>query len=398
MSVTILCISSYFKGQEFIRECKRMNCRVLLLTAEKLKDAEWPMESVDERFLMPDLMNREHMLDALSYLARTEQIDRIVALDEFDQEVASAVREHLRIPGMGETTMRYFRDKLAMRMRAEEYEIAVPEFTGVANSAQVAAFLERVPAPWILKPRSSASAIGLKKMDDPDELWRVLDGLENTRADHLLERFVPGSVMHVDSVAWDLEGVFVEANGYLNPPFDVYHGGGLFATATLERGSDLERELVEINAKIIKSLGMMRGVLHTEFIQAHEDGKIYFLETAGRVGGAYIVDMIEAATGVNLWREWARLEIANARREQYHVPVARSDYGGLVLSLAKQEWPDMSAYTDAEIAQKLVKRFHAGLVLSAPTRERVAELLASYMSRFRDDFYASLPPAATALD
>src|SRR5205085_2605890 len=161
---------------------------------------------------------------------------------------------------------------------------------------------------------------------------------------HLLERFVPGSVMHVDSIAWELEGMFVETNGYLNPPFDVYHGGGLFATATLPRGKPLERQLVEINAQIIRSLGMVRGVLHTEFIRAHEDGKIYFLETAARVGGAYIVDMIEAATGINLWREWARLEVANARKEEYRVPARRHDYGGLILSLARQEWPDMSAY------------------------------------------------------
>jgi hypothetical protein len=57
----ILAIASYFKGQEFLRETKRLGARVLLLTREKLKDAEWPMESVDERFLMPDLRNREHV-------------------------------------------------------------------------------------------------------------------------------------------------------------------------------------------------------------------------------------------------------------------------------------------------------------------------------------------------
>ena len=398
MSVTILCISSYFKGQEFIRECRRLGCRVLLLTTEKLKDADWPMESVHERYLMPDLLNREHMLDALSYLARSETIDRIVALDEFDQEVAATVREHLRIPGMGETTMRYFRDKLAMRMRAREYGIPVPEFTSVANSSQVAEFLDTVPAPWIIKPRSSASAIGMKKTHDPEEVWRVLDQLENRRTHHLLERFIPGQVMHVDSIAWELEDVFAETNGYLNPPFDVYHGGGLFATATLPRGSVLEQQLRDINALIIRSLGMMRGVLHTEFIRAHEDGTIYFLETAGRVGGAYIVEMVEAATGINLWREWARVEVTNARKEQYVVPVARSDYGGLLVSLARQEWPDMSAYNDGEIAQKIVKKHHAGLVISAPTRERIDELLSSYMERFNADFQATLPPAAEALD
>ncbi|HEX9484757.1 MAG TPA: hypothetical protein VF929_09245, partial [Gemmatimonadaceae bacterium] len=274
MPTTILCITSYFKGQDFLRECRALGCRVLLLTAENLKDAEWPIESMDERYLMPEELGREQMLDALSYLARSEAIDRIVALDEFDQEIAASAREHLRIPGMGETTMRYFRDKLAMRMRAKEHGVLVPEFVSLINRAEVALFLDSVAPPWILKPRSSASAVGLKKMDDVDEVWRVLDQLENRRPHHLLEQFVPGQVMHVDSIAWDLQPVFAESSGYLNTPFDVYHGGGLFATATLPRGSQLGRDLTHLNAEIIRGLGLVRGVLHTEFIRAAEDGRL----------------------------------------------------------------------------------------------------------------------------
>ena len=114
---TILCVASFFKGEEFIRECRRLGCRVLLLTEEKLRDADWPRESIDEIFFMPDLYNREHVLNAVSYLARGEQLARIVALDEFDLEMASTLREHLRLPGMGETTVRHFRVKLAMDFR-----------------------------------------------------------------------------------------------------------------------------------------------------------------------------------------------------------------------------------------------------------------------------------------
>ena len=51
--ITILCISSYEKGQEFLRTCKRLGCTVLLLTVEKLRDADWPKESIDEMFYMP---------------------------------------------------------------------------------------------------------------------------------------------------------------------------------------------------------------------------------------------------------------------------------------------------------------------------------------------------------
>ena len=51
---TILCITSYEKGQEFLRTCKNMGCRVLLLTVEKLRDGDWPREAIDELFFMPE--------------------------------------------------------------------------------------------------------------------------------------------------------------------------------------------------------------------------------------------------------------------------------------------------------------------------------------------------------
>ena len=395
---TILCLASYFKGQEFLRECKRLGCRVLLLTVEKHKDAGWPLDSIDDRFLMPQLLRREDVIHSVSYLARTEAIDRIVPLDEFDLEMASTLREHLRIPGMGETTVRYFRDKLAMRMRALERGVPVPEFVPIINYDRIREYMAKVPPPWVLKPRLSASAIGIRKLEREDQLWPILDELGDRQSFHLLERFIPGDVYHVDSIVSEGDVRFAEAHGYMNPPFDVYHGGGLFATGTLETGSHDERSLTTLNAAVAEALGMVRGVLHTEFIRSAADGRFYFLETAARVGGAFIVEMVEAATGVNLWREWARLEVANARGERYDPPQPRRDYAGLVISLAKQEWPDTAAYDDPEIVWRLRKRHHVGLIVASPTRSRVNELIPGYMRRFREDFYATLPAATEAVD
>ena len=116
--LTILCVSSYEKGQEFMRTCKREGWDVFLLTVEKLRDADWPREAITEAFYLPEELPLQDLINAVSYMARSRPIDRIVALDEFDMENVAALREHLRIPGMGLTTMRYFRDKLAMRGRA----------------------------------------------------------------------------------------------------------------------------------------------------------------------------------------------------------------------------------------------------------------------------------------
>ena len=192
--MTILCLASYEKGQEFLRECKRQGAHVVLLTSESLKDkADWPQEAIDEIFYMPDVDNkwdRTHTLHAVAYLARTRPIERLVPLDDFDLEMAAFLREHLRIPGMGETTTRYFRDKLASRSKAQDAEIRVPQFVHILNHDRIRKFLTEVPGPWVLKPRMMAGAVGIRKVATAEELWPLLEALGDQQSYYLLEQFI----------------------------------------------------------------------------------------------------------------------------------------------------------------------------------------------------------------
>jgi biotin carboxylase len=389
--LTLLCITTYEKGQDFMRECKRHGCHVLLLTAEKLRDADWPRESLDDTFYLPAELPLADIVQAVTHLARTHKLDRIVALDEFDMETAATLREHLRVPGMGLTTMRYFRDKLAMRMRALDRGVRVPDFVPVFNHNDIRYYLENVRGPWVLKPRQEASAIGIKKIHNSDELWTILGQLGDKQSNYLLEKFVPGEVYHVDSVVSENDVVFANVSKYGKPPMNVAQGGGVFTTFTVPRGTDADTGLRTINRELTAALGLMRGVAHTEFIQAHEDGHFYFLECAARVGGAYISEMVEAATDINLWREWARIEIAGGDGT-YKLPSVREEYAGVVLSLARQENPDTSAYNDPEVCLRIKKHHHAGLVLRSNNPERVRSLLENYAPRFVQDFLAVEPP------
>src|ERR1700722_17231575 len=389
--LTFLCITTYEKGQEFMRQCKRQGCRVILLTAEKLRDADWPRESLDNTFYLPAEIALTDIVQAVTHLARTEKIDRIVALDEFDMETAATLREHLRISGMGLTTMRYFRDKLAMRMRALDRGVRVPDFVPVVNHADIQYYLDHVPGPWVLKPRQEASAIGIRKIHNPHELWPILEQLGDKQSTYLLERFIPGDVYHVDSVVSENKVVFANVSKYGKPPMNVAHGGGVFTSFTVPRGDAENTALRQINLDLISALGLLRGVAHTEFIRAHEDGNFYFLECAARVGGAYIAEMVEAASGINLWREWARIEVAGGDGSYQLAPV-REDYAGVILSLARQEDPDTSAYNDPEIVLPIRKHHHAGLILRSSDPQRVPKLLENYSQRFAKDFVAVEPP------
>ena len=391
-SNTILCLASYFKGGRFLQACKQQNCHTILITQEKLKDEAWPRDVIDEFFLLPSLSKQPDITHAVSYLARDRQIDRIVALDDYDVEIGAALREHLRIPGMGDTTARYFRDKLAMRVQAQEKGIPVPEFVHVLNYDRLREFMAGVPAPWVLKPRSEASSMGIKKINDTEEFWRALDLLGDRQSFYVLEKFVPGDVYHVDSIVWERKVLFAVSSKYGLPPMTVYQGGGVFVTGTLPYGSDEDQALQAINREVIGAMGMVRGVTHAEFIRGQADGRFYFLENAARVGGANIDLMIEHATGLNLWAEWAKLEIDHLRGETYQLPPTRNLYAGLLVSLARQEFPDTAAYQDSEIVWRLDKKNHIGLILASQDHDRVQTLISHYAQRIAADFTISAPP------
>ena len=394
--LTVVCLASYFKGVEFIRECKRHGCQVLLVTKERLLGEDWPRESLDDIISLPNDASSEAFLHHITQLARVKKIDRLVALEEFDILTAALVREHLRLSGMGVTIARLFRDKLAMRVRAREAGIHVPDFVHVLNYQEIGEYMERVPPPWVMKPRSDVSAIGITKLSESEQVWRAMEALDRREnpleqsSYFLLERFVPGDVYHVDSLVDNHKILFAGVNRYGRPPMNVAHEGGVFITRTIRHNSAEQRKLLQLNRKLIQSLGLQRGATHAEFIKSAEDGGFYFLEIAARVGGAFIAETLEAASGINIWREWARIEMAGGEKP-ITIEAPRKEYGGIALSLAKQEYPDTSGFTDPEIVFRVKKRHHVGLVVRSPRLERVEELLDGYARRFVEEFSATLP-------
>jgi biotin carboxylase len=394
MSETILCLASYFKGGEFIEECKALGCHTILVTSEDLQDEPWPRAAIDEFFAFPgaNLGRQPDITYAVSYLARERKIDRVIALDDYDVETVADLREHLRTPGMGATTARYFRDKLAMRVQARDRGIAVPDFTHVLNYDRVRDFMNRVPPPWVLKPRSEAGSMGIKKIHSAEELWPNLEYLGDRQSYYVLEQFLPGDVYHVDSIISEREIVFATSHKYGMPPMSVYQGGGVFVTGTLPYGGEEDHALQAINRRIIDAFGMVRGVTHAEYIRSHDDGRFYFLEIAARVGGAGTDKLIEGEAGINPWREWAKIEAAHLRGETYALPPVKQEFAALMVCLARDEWPDTGQFDAPEIFWRMPKKHHVGMVVASPSYARVQAIVADYVPRLAEQYVATAPP------
>jgi biotin carboxylase len=424
--LTIICLATYFKGGDFIRECKSLGCHVILITKEKMLSEDWPHDSLDELIAVPNDAGVALLIDLVGFIARRRKPDRVVALEEFDVMTAALIREHFCLPGMNSSSAKTFRDKYRMAEAARRAGVVVPEFVPLVNPDDTRAFMERVPSPWIVKPRSDVSAIGIRKVSDAEEVWRLVgemnerEHLRERASYYLLAQFIPGEVFHVDSIVNNGRVVFAGVNRYGRPPLQVAHGGGAYVSRGVAHGSENEKQLLAINRTLIKGLELERGAAHAEFIKSETDGRFYFLEVAARVGGAYIAEVLEAASGLNLWREWAKLEVAAAHTPSGQKPdrqgglgststssstsssssiklkPLRNEYAGIVLSLSKQETPDTSGYDDPEIVYRVKKNHHAGLIVRSKKLARVEEVLSEYTARFAEDFVAVIPPLEKA--
>lgn len=320
---TLLCISSRFKGVDFLHEAKQLGCSIYLITDIANRHKPWPRELLNDIFFVDEqdeTWNIPNLIKAVSYLARSIHFDKIIPLDDSDFDKAASLREHLRVPGMGETRMRYFRDKLAMRDKAEEDDILVPEYCHILHYDRIKAFTSMVPPPWVLKPRFKDSAEAYERINDMNHLWKRILELGDDQSFYILERFIPGDIFHVDSIIHNYHTCYSGVHQYGRPMMDVAHKGGIMTSSTIQTGTELEKQLLTLNAKVAHSMGMKHGILNTEFIRSKHDGRLYFIKSSGKVGGNYLAELVEASTGLNLWREWAKIELSNSDDTAYHCP------------------------------------------------------------------------------
>ena len=392
-SFGFLCVSCEFKGDDFLRAIAEMGHRVYLITSEQNRDKPWPYDLITEAFYMPEKDGRQWNIDHLkvgvAHLMRRAKIDRMIALDDYDVRKVAFLREEFRMPGMGQTTARHFYDKLAMRIQALEAGLPVPGFASLFHDDDINHFLHNSEGPWFVKPRSDAGALGIRKIHSPEEFWTLADKLGDDRHRYLIEEFKAGDVCHVDSLSFDGEIVFTRSSQYRNPPFDIAHGGGIFQSYTLGIKDDRHYQLVELNRKVLQAFRMKHGASHSEYIM--HDGEPVFLETSARVGGANLSNMVEVASDVNLWSEWARIEEAVLKSIDYTPPTGSHNYAGIIASLSRYPSPDYGQYGDPEIVWTMQKDYHVGFVFKSQEQQGVINMLDKYSHIIAEDYHAAVP-------
>lgn len=366
-----LCLATVEKGHEFLHECARLGIRCTVLTLDSHRDGSWPHEVIEDLATMPPGLNRQQILNTVSWMARGKRFDRVIALHEADLETAAQIREHIRVPGMGVTTSGCYRDKLAQRVIARAFGYRVPEFCRVLNYDELRDYMARVPAPWLLRPRIEGTAADCR-IDDAEQLWRTLDELGDMQSHYILEQGMTGDLFHLDSI---IDGSEVKFSTVHQSTLYPAQQASLFTAWTVDSAGSDRNELTALNRALAPAFGMVRGLTHARFLRSYSDDRYYFLEAGARIGGVYLEQLVEVATGVNLWREWAKLEVANLREIPYAAPESLGKYAGSVICLSQQRAPNLDAIVDPAIATRMYRDRIAGLIVKAASSERIEGLL-----------------------
>ncbi|MFF1447839.1 ATP-grasp domain-containing protein [Streptomyces sp. NPDC058274] len=277
-------------------------------------DPDWELLARAERvYRIKDFDSLEEMSAVASDLVlRGASIDHIVSFTEFSQFGAGYLGVLL---GLTEDPMQHvaFRDKRLMKERVRRAEVPTADWITLADPSReddVAAVRERLTFPIVVKPVAGSGAIGTLKVEDPDDLYPMLQEIvpDPHLKSHQLtaEEFVSGREYHVDALWHDGRPLYLIVSAYYRPRMSVLDADpGTDANETSLDGSyvvneneapELYRRVTDLHHKVNHALGITEGATHLEVFE-RPDGELVFSEIASRMAGAWIGAVISECLG-----------------------------------------------------------------------------------------------------
>ncbi|MFF5703655.1 acetyl-CoA carboxylase biotin carboxylase subunit family protein [Streptomyces sp. NPDC012794] len=198
-------------------------------------------------------------------------------------------------------------DKERQRARLREAGVQSTRCVAVRTVAEVAAALDEVGLPAVLKPRSGAGSVDTCRVDGAEQALAVAaDFLAGGDADFVVEELLAGDpdaagpgfgdYVSVESVSSAGTVRHVCVTGKL-PLAEPFRETGMFQPAALPE--PLAGQVLELTDAALRALGITDGVTHVE-IKLTPDGP-RLIEVNGRMGG-YVGALLRRSTGFDLLR------------------------------------------------------------------------------------------------
>src|SRR5262245_43186475 len=276
---------------------------------------ERPKEALDDELRqwlthyeqIRSVVDEDALANAVRFVQSKVWVDRLEAVVEAHIMAAARVREICGIPGTSVHTAWLCRDKPAMKEALRQGGIPCAQSTGANSADEARAFAKAVGYPLILKPRDAAGASGTHKVNNDDELERVLARTAFQHGQSLaVEEFIEGHEGFYDTITIDGQVVHEFVCHYYPNVLEAMRERRIspqfIATNRLD-DSPGYREVKELGRRVLPLLGIGTSATHMEWFYGPKGLK--FSEIGCRPPGVRAWDLYCAGNEMDLYREWA---------------------------------------------------------------------------------------------
>jgi biotin carboxylase len=236
--------------------------------------------------------------------------------------VASVAKE-LGLPGISLDSAYLASDKLAMKEKFSEDNIAIPWFSEIHDYDELSSLMLSSTFPLILKPADSRGARGVVRLTgNINAKWAFDEAINYSSTNRVMvEEFISGPQISTESMI---------VNGKcFTPGFSDrnYEMLDQYAPYVIENGGDLPSHLIEDEQNSVRklveqaaaSMGIENGIVKGDIVL--DKGKPYVIELAARLSGGYFcTHEIPLNSGVELVREAIKMAIGGTVDEKDLIP------------------------------------------------------------------------------
>jgi biotin carboxylase len=258
---------------------------------------------------VPAILDEDDVIQRVVAWLGGRRPDRVEGLWEVTALLAARLRENLGIPGMSVDVVVGFRDKVVMKERVAAAGLSVPRSGRARSRADIVRFSEAVGFPIVVKPTSGAGSADTWRAGDRAELEVVLDRVRHVQ-ECAVEEFVTGQEYTFETLCIEGRPVFTSIALYV-PNVLVARQNEWVSPIILALRDPNAPDVAagqELGRGVLSALGMGTGFTHMEWFRRN-DGTAVFGEVACRPPGAAMVDLMNYANDVDLFREWARVVV-----------------------------------------------------------------------------------------
>jgi biotin carboxylase len=300
--VLLLVPSATYRAADFLEAADALGLEVIVGCDEP------PAMAAVATWVQIRLDDPEAAAEAIVTIDSRTPLDAVVAVD--DQGTLAAARASLRLglQSNDPSAVAAARDKLRMRTLLSAAEVPQPGFAALphsAGAAELAALIETIGLPCVVKPTSLSGSQGVIRADTFAEAEaavarvRSISAKAGVDSTHplLVEQFAPGPEVAVEAMLSQGRLTVLAVFDKPDPLDGPYFEETIYVTPSRLESADLVAVSAATQAAT-RALGLSEGPVHAEL--RVRDGRARVIEVAARSIGGLCSRTLAFGTGMSL--------------------------------------------------------------------------------------------------